>query len=360
VEVVDRGSPPRRRTDGSGKVQRELPQPTRCHEHRLHEPDGALAQLSTPAMQGFVSKLVGTSARRLSNGSLSGLPTSLNACTPHCMPAPTTIVRRHSISAVESFSAPHLHTNHTERATRISSFLPSPSFPREITWLAGAPGAGKGTNSTFVASSRGYDAPTIVVSSLLDSPECKRIKDAGGMVDDEVVFKVLLQELAKPEYKRGVVVDGFPRTEKQAVMISKLHDSVSSPTTFNFVTLFIDEQASIQRQLSRGDAIRKLNTVRQASGLEPLEERATDTCENAARLRYSNFMQQYEAINKLSARFPLAIVDASAPIEVVRQRLSAVCTTPASRPFRRASLFSTLQQTTSSENNSQQQQLAYL
>jgi len=314
-----------------------------------------LSQIATTAMQGFVSKLVGTSARRLSNGSLSGLPTSLNACTPHSMPTPT-IVRRHSICAFESFSAPRLHTNSIERASRNSSFLPS--FPREITWLAGAPGAGKGTNSTFVASSRGYDAPTIVVSSLLDSPECQRIKDAGGMVNDEVVFKVLLQELAKPEYKRGVVVDGFPRTETQAVMISKLHDSVSGPTTFNFVTLFIDEQASIQRQLSRGDAIRKLNMVRKASGLEPLEERATDTCENAARLRYSNFMQQYEAINKLSARFPLAIVDASAPIEVVRQRLSAVCTTPASRPLRRGSLFSTLQQTSSSDNS--QQQLAYL
>jgi adenylate kinase len=232
-----------------------------------------------------------------------------------------------------------------------------PQFPREITWLAGAPGAGKGTNSAFVATARGYDAPTIVVSSLLETPECKRIKDAGGMVDDELVFKLLMQELAKPQYKHGVVVDGFPRTEKQATMINKLHESIGpNSTSFNFVTLFIDEQASIERQLSRGDSIRKLNTVRQSNGLPPLEERATDSCEKAARLRYSNFMQQYEAINKLSARFPLAIVDASAPIDVVRQRLSAVCTTPASRPFRRASIFSTLK-----ENfHETQQQLAYV
>jgi len=194
------------------------------------------------------------------------------------------------------------------------------------------------------------------MSSLLETPECKRIKDAGGMVDDDVVFRALLHELAKPEYKHGVVVDGFPRTEKQAAMITKLYESMpNSTTTFNFVTLFIDEQASVARQLSRGDAIRKLNMVRKSTGLPPLEERATDVCEVAARLRYSNFMQQYEAINKLSASFPLAIVDASAPIETVRQRLSAVCTTPASRPFRRASLFSTF-----SESSGEQQQLAYM
>jgi len=241
---------------------------------------------------------------------------------------------------------------HAARST-LSLSNPSSSFPREITWLAGAPGAGKGTNSTFVASARGYDAPTIVMSSLLESPECKRIKDAGGMVDDDVVFNALLQELANPQYKHGVVVDGFPRTEKQASMISKLHDSISAPTTFNFVTLFIDEQASIARQLSRGDSIRKINMVRKSGGLAPLEERSTDTCENAARLRYSNFMQQYEAINKLSARFPLAIVDASAPIDTVRQRLSAVCSTLPSRTPRRSSLFSTLIET----DNEQQQQL---
>jgi len=237
------------------------------------------------------------------------------------------------------------------KSSRSSSYIPTPtttSFPREITWLAGAPGAGKGTNSTFVASARGYDAPTIVMSSLLESPECKRIKDAGGMVDDEFVFNALLKELAKPEYQRGVVVDGFPRTEKQAAMISKLHDSTTTPTTFNFVTLFIDEQASVARQLSRGDSIRKLNIVRKSGGLAPLEERATDTCEKAARLRYSNFLQSYEAINKLSERFPLAIVDASAPIDTVRQRLSAVCSTLPSRTPRRSSLFSTLH-----ENNNE-------
>jgi len=301
-------------------------------------------------IQGFVSKVSSTAVRRLSNGSLSGLPSGLpaNVCTRSIS---TTTARRHSICSFESLPRPNV--------ARSSAYIPTPatSFPREITWLAGAPGAGKGTNSTFVASARGYDAPTIVMSSLLESPECKRIKDAGGMVDDEVVFSALLKELAKPQYQRGVVVDGFPRTEKQATMISKLHDSMSTPTTFNFVTLFIDEQASVARQLSRGDSIRKLNMVRKSSGMAPLEERATDTCQAAARLRYSNFLQSYEAINKLSERFPHAIVDASSTIDTVRQRLSAVCSTLPSRTPRRSSLFSTLHE--SNNEHQYQQQLVF-
>jgi adenylate kinase len=166
------------------------------------------------------------------------------------------------------------------------------------------------------------------------------------MVDDEVVFQALLKELANPKYKHGVVVDGFPRTEKQVAMISKWYDSLSGQSTqstsFHFVTLFIDEQASVARQLSRGDSIRKLNEVRKSSGMPPLEERATDVCEKAARLRYSNFIQQHEAINKLSARFHSVVVDASAPIDTVRQRLNSVCSqfpTPA-RPLRRSSMSS--------------------
>src|SRR5271154_3382200 len=40
-------------------------------------------------------------------------------------------------------------------------------FPREFIWLGGAPGAGKGTNTPFIAQARGIPAPPIVVSALL-------------------------------------------------------------------------------------------------------------------------------------------------------------------------------------------------
>jgi len=269
--------------------------------------------------KGFVSKFVPSISctRVLSNRALCG-----------ALPNPP---RAHLSTTTQS----RLSTKYaSQRAINADWHIPTTTFPREITWLAGAPGAGKGTNSSFIANTHGYNAPTIVMSSLLEGPECKRIKDAGGMVDDETVQRALLEELAKPEYREGVVVDGFPRTEKQAQWLCSLYDTVasSSPLNFNFIMLYIEEEASVARQLARGEAIRKLNSVRSANGLPPLEERATDVSEDAARVRYYNFVQQYEAVNKLRERFPLAVVDAFAPIETVRQRLLNTLKTKSSSP----------------------------
>src|SRR6202047_3876112 len=55
-------------------------------------------------------------------------------------------------------------------------------FPKELILLGGAPGAGKGTNSDFIRKVRGIEAPPIVVSQLLDTPEARAIKAGGGMV----------------------------------------------------------------------------------------------------------------------------------------------------------------------------------
>src|SRR6476661_3750468 len=54
-------------------------------------------------------------------------------------------------------------------------------FPKELILLGGAPGAGKGTNTTFIAETRGIICPPIVISNLLDSPEAKALKDSGVM-----------------------------------------------------------------------------------------------------------------------------------------------------------------------------------
>ena len=48
-------------------------------------------------------------------------------------------------------------------------------FPKEIILLGGAPGAGKGTNTAFIAKIRGLTCGPVVMSSLLDSPEARRL-----------------------------------------------------------------------------------------------------------------------------------------------------------------------------------------
>src|SRR3954447_14453156 len=83
-------------------------------------------------------------------------------------------------------------------------------FPREFIWLGGAPGAGKGTNTPFIAEARGITAPPIVISDLLTSPHAVAIKNAGKMVGDREVIGLLFDELLVPRYHEGVIIDGFP------------------------------------------------------------------------------------------------------------------------------------------------------
>jgi len=197
-----------------------------------------------------------------------------------------------------------------------------PEGPREIVFLGGAPGAGKGTNSAYISQLRGFDAPTIVVSDLLNTPACKMLKDQGVMINDEFVFDELLKELEKPIYRNGVVVDGFPRTAKQAKFISEYYSQSDSPAV-SFVMLNVDENASIKRQQERGKETISFNRRRASVDIPPLEVRATDMLPEASKARYTVFKEQLNAVMELSNQFPLVVVDASSTLEVVRANLAS-------------------------------------
>ena len=49
--------------------------------------------------------------------------------------------------------------------------------------------------------------------------EAKRYMDAGGLVPDVVTIGIVREGLAKPECANGFILDGFPRTEEQAVAL---------------------------------------------------------------------------------------------------------------------------------------------
>ncbi len=67
----------------------------------------------------------------------------------------------------------------------------------------------------FIMSQRGLTAEPLEVSSLLRGPEVDAIKARGGLVGDRIVVELVLRALLAPQYKKGVIVDGFPRTSVQ-------------------------------------------------------------------------------------------------------------------------------------------------
>lgn len=89
--------------------------------------------------------------------------------------------------------------------------------------LLGAPGAGKGTQAPIVAEHLGV--PILGSGDLLrsvaasDSPiarEVGEIMRAGDLVPDEMIVRIFLDRLDRPDARRGAILDGFPRTRAQA------------------------------------------------------------------------------------------------------------------------------------------------
>ena len=92
--------------------------------------------------------------------------------------------------------------------------------------LMGPPGAGKGTQAERLIDK--YNIPHISTGDMFRAAvsqgtelgkEAKRYMDAGGLVPDVVTIGIVREGLSKPECANGFMLDGFPRTEEQAVAL---------------------------------------------------------------------------------------------------------------------------------------------
>jgi len=211
-------------------------------------------------------------------------------------------------------------------------------FPKEIILLGGAPGAGKGTNTAFIAKTRGITCAPIVVSALLDSPEAKSLKDVGNMVGDREVVGLVLRRLLRKDCEHGVILDGFPRTKVQVeclkMLVDRMHElwrefyGTSLSMRFrnpaiHIMVLFVDELEAVARQLKRGRETRAHNIEVMRSGIGRLhEDRPTDHDEALARRRYQAFKEQtWDALQSLKEIFHYHFINASGSIKEVEQNI---------------------------------------
>ena len=89
--------------------------------------------------------------------------------------------------------------------------------------LLGAPGAGKGTQATFICAK--YAIPQISTGDMLRAAvksgtpigiEAKKVMDAGGLVSDNLIINLVKERIAESDCAKGFLFDGFPRTIPQA------------------------------------------------------------------------------------------------------------------------------------------------
>ena len=94
--------------------------------------------------------------------------------------------------------------------------------------LLGAPGAGKGTQATFICQA--YGIPQISTGDMLRAAvkagtemglAAKKVMDAGGLVGDDIIIGLVKERITHADCANGFLFDGFPRTIPQADAMKK-------------------------------------------------------------------------------------------------------------------------------------------
>ena len=97
--------------------------------------------------------------------------------------------------------------------------------------LFGPPGAGKGTQAKIIIKK--YNIVQISTGDMLREEvkfetdlglAAKVIMDKGDLVSDEIIISMIEKRIKKPDCNNGFILDGFPRTFKQAVYLDEILD----------------------------------------------------------------------------------------------------------------------------------------
>ncbi|HLW05691.1 MAG TPA: adenylate kinase [Azoarcus sp.] len=119
--------------------------------------------------------------------------------------------------------------------------------------LLGPPGAGKGTQASFIKERFGI--PQIATGDMLRAAvregtplgiEAKKIMDAGGLVSDDIIIGLVRDRLTQDDCQTGYMFDGFPRTLPQADALKEAN------VALDFVLVMeVDDDAIIERMSGR-------------------------------------------------------------------------------------------------------------
>jgi len=80
--------------------------------------------------------------------------------------------------------------------------------------------------------------------------QAKAVMEAGQLVSDEIVSGIIGERLDQPDTARGVIFDGYPRTEAQAVSLDTLLAD-RGRTLDHVIELAVDEDALVERITGR-------------------------------------------------------------------------------------------------------------
>ncbi|MDB4349897.1 adenylate kinase [Omnitrophica bacterium] len=149
--------------------------------------------------------------------------------------------------------------------------------------LLGPPGAGKGTQAEVLSSK--YSIPHISTGDILREEvkersetgmEAKAYMDRGALVPDEIVTKIVVNRIGKPDASKGFILDGYPRTKAQSESLSNALKTKG--ICIDRVLYFKTSVPTVISRLSGRRICAKCNAIYHTKNNPSLKEGICDKC----------------------------------------------------------------------------------
>jgi len=208
--------------------------------------------------------------------------------------------------------------------------------------LLGPPGAGKGTQAQRLERTHGLvqlstgDMLRAAVASGSDlGRQAKQVMDAGQLMPDDLMVRMIAERIEQPDCNGGFILDGFPRTTGQAAALDRMLSDKGLKLDA-VIEMKVDEDALVERITGRFTCARcgagyhdkfhrpkKEGVCDHCGGME-FSRRADDN-EETVRARLDAYREQTAPILPYYRdRRSLRQVDGMAPIDEVTRQIEAV------------------------------------
>ena len=208
--------------------------------------------------------------------------------------------------------------------------------------LLGPPGAGKGTQAEAITEKRGLVQLSTgemlrraVKAGTPIGREASAIMEAGGLVPDKIVIQIIAERIAAPDCAKGFILDGFPRTLKQAAALDVLLASLGKQIDA-VIEIKVDDNVLIDRISGRymcancgasyhdTNCKPKVEGVCDRCGSKAFVRRADDNAETVKNRLMAYYRETAPLIGYYFAKGKLRTVDGMAAISEVSRQVDGI------------------------------------